>query len=77
MDTIRYTIQQYDYYIPEKKLSPELVAKRRRRLRRYLRKQAWYHQKSTKVKEANGAFESFKVLQKPVQGRVVIHAVST
>lgn len=70
---VQYKIYDYAYYIP---LYPN-TAKKRKGLRHYLRKQAWLH-RHEKPKKVCEAFESFKVHEgELVQGRVVIHAVST
>lgn len=72
---VQYKIYDYAYYIP---LYPNTAKKRKGGgLRRYLRKQSWLH-RHEKPKKVCEAFESFKVHEgELVQGRVVIHAVST
>lgn len=74
MERVQYKLYNYAYYTP---LYPNTAAKKRKGLRHYLRKLAWLH-RHEKHKKIGRAFESFKVHEgEPVQGKVIIHAVST
>jgi len=67
MEKVQYKVSEYALFTPE---DPELARKKRKGLKHYLRTQAWIHRYD---KKKDSAFESFKFLTGPVQGKVVIH----
>lgn len=70
MERVQYKLYDYALFVPE---DPELAKKKRKGLRHYLRKQAWIHRYD---KKDSGAFETFRgITDRPVQGKVTIHAV--
>lgn len=70
MEKVQYKVSEYALFTPE---DPELARKKRKGLKHYLRTQTWMHRYD---KKDSGAFETFRVItDRPVQGKVTIHAV--